>query len=337
MRNKVIEAIDHAVFKGARIHKACEAIDLCERRVRRWRNNQGDGRTGGYRSTSQKISHDEKMLIVKYFSRVDLADLPVRIAHAKLMDEGIYIASPATCIRVLNELREPKKQWNQQKINRKRPELKATGPNQVWCWDITWLPSNVRGKYFYLYLIIDMYSRLIIDWEIHTSEDGVIARQMFSRAFELYGIDENTLLIIHADNGQTMRSVTLNELFNILSVQASHSRPHTSNDNAFAESIFSTLKGRVLYPDCFMTIENAESFTTQFVDWYNFEHKHSGLDYLSPNEVHLCEHEEVLKQRNIMLEDNRELHPSRHGTRNKIYQIPNVVELKHRVTLKKAG
>ena len=99
------------------------------------------------------------------------------------MDMGVYIASPATCIRVLNEQQVPEKEKVKPKIKRIRPELKATGPCQVWCWDITWLPSNVRGKYFYLYLIIDMYSRFIVDWEIHTTEDGVLARQLFARAF----------------------------------------------------------------------------------------------------------------------------------------------------------
>ena len=150
-------------------------------------------------------------------------------------------------------------------------------------------------------------------------------------------INEDSMLTVHADNGQTMRSVTLYELFNLLSVRASHGRPHTSNDNAFAESIFGTMKGRVIFPEYFGTIDDANLFTEQFVEWYNYEHKHSGLDYLSPSEVHFMEHQEVLVKRNELLKGNRKLHPSRHGSINKTFQIPDVVELKHRVTLKKVG
>lgn len=337
MRKLIITAIDEAVLSGARLYKACAAINLCERRLRRWRNNPEDNRNGGYRAATQKITPDERKLIVSNFSSPDVAGLSMRSTHAKLMDKGVYIASPAACIRVLNEENAPKAEYEKKKIKRIRPELKATGPNQVWCWDITWLPSNVRGKYFYLYLIIDMYSRFIIDWEVHTTEDGVLAKQLFARAFTVNNIDESSLLMVHADNGKTMRSITLNELFNTLSVRASHSRPHTSNDNAFAESIFAILKGRVLYPECFMTKEGSELFVTQFVEWYNYEHKHSGLDMLSPYEVHTLQHFEILKKRNEILEDNRLLNPSRHGIKKKIYQIPEMVELKHRVTLKKVG
>lgn len=335
MRTNIITAIDKAVTDGARFFKACDAINICPRRIRRWRVQKVDGRVGGYRATSQRLSDMEKKAIVYHFTSKELLDLPVRVAHAILMDKGVYIASPASCIRVLNELNSRNSKPNVH-TNRVRPELKATGPDQVWCWDITWLPSNVRGKYFYLYLIIDMYSRLIIDWEIHTTEDGVFARQLFARSFELHKIDETSTLIVHSDNGQTMRSRTLNELYNDLSVRASHSRPHTSNDNAYAESIFATYKGRVLYPDKFMTIEGAEVFTEEFVIWYNYQHKHSELDYLSPFQVHNFEHKNLLKNRNTLLNKNRELHSSRHGGKNKKYQIPTIVKLKHRVTLKTA-
>lgn len=337
MRTKIINAIDTAVLSGARLFKACAAINLCERRFRRWKKLPEDRRKGGYRAISQKLTKAEKNLIEEKFSIPEVTGLSMRSKHAKLMDMGVYIASPATCIRVLNELKDSAKERLKTKVKRIRPELKATGPCQVWCWDITWLPSNVRGKYFYLYLIIDMYSRFIVDWEIHTTEDGVLARQLFARAFMVNNIDEHSLLIVHADNGKTMRSITLNELFHALSVLASHSRPHTSNDNAFAESIFSTMKGRVLYPECFMTKEGAEAFVGQFVEWYNYEHKHSGIDLLSPYEVHTMQHMDILEKRNHILEDNRLLHPTRHGNKKKIYQIPEMVELKHRVTLKKVG
>jgi putative transposase len=334
MRLDILTALDEAVASGARLHKACEAINICERRVRRWRNSPEDERRGGYRAKSQKLTLSEVQSIFTNFHSEDLIGQPVRVAHAKLMDKGTYIASPATCIRVLNSIKPVANKATSDKIIRNKPELKASEPCKIWCWDITWLPSNVRGKYFYLYLIIDLYSRLIIDWTIHTTEDGVFARQLFANAFTEYNIDEHSLLLVHADNGQTMRSVTLNELFKKLSVNASHSRPHTSNDNAFAESIFATMKGRILYPEHFMSIEGAIEFVEKFVEWYNFEHKHSELEYLSPFEVHEGMSKELLYERNALLENNRIVNPSRHGGRKKVYRLPDNVELKHKVSLK---
>ena len=335
LRMEVLSSIDIAVGSGARISKACEAINLCERRLRRWRKTSSDNRNGGYRATSQKLTPVEEMAIVENFSTPELKNLPVRVAHATLMDRNIYIASPASCIRVLNRIKPETDKINQPKIKRVRPELKATGPYQVWSWDVTWLPSLIRGKYFYLYLILDMYSRFIIDWTIETTEDAVFARHLFSNAFIDHEINKNTILTVHADNGQMMRSKVLKELFNDLSVKASHSRPHTSNDNAFSESVFSTYKNRVLFPEKFTSIEDAKKFTEQFVEWYNFEHKHSELDYLSPYEVHDNMHVDVLRKRNDLLKRNREMNPSRHGHIQKTYSIPEVVELKHRVDLKK--
>lgn len=337
MRNEVITAIDVAVSSGARISKACEAINLCERRLRRWKKISSDNRKGGYRARDQKLSALEENAIVENFSTPELKEVSVRVAHAILMDRNIYIASPASCIRVLKRRELPTERTNFEREKRVRPALKATGSCQVWSWDVTWLPSLICGKYFYLYLILDMYSRFIIDWTIETTEDAVFARHLFSNAFTDHEIDRNTILTVHADNGQMMRSKVLKELFKDLSVKASHSRPHTSNDNAFSESLFSTLKNRVLYPEKFNSIEDAKKFTERFVEWYNFEHKHSELNYLSPYEVHENIHTDILRKRNELLKKNRETNPSRHGGLQKTYSIPEVVELKHRVNLKKVA
>ncbi len=134
-----------------------------------------------------------------------------------------------------------------------------------------------------------------------------------------------------------MRSETLNAFFSRMSVEATHSRPHTSNDNAFAESIFATLKGRVLYPEFFSTIEGSENFVEQFVEWYNYDHQHSSLDYLKPYEVHQDVYKEVLVNRNEMLNTNRISNPTRHGGKRKRYHIPETIQLKHRVTCKIAS
>ena len=253
------------------------------------------------------------------------------------MDQGIYIASQSTCERVMKAYYQGiGRVADRNIVRRKRPEYSAKGPNQVWCWDITWLHSEVTGKYYYLYLIIDMYSRYIVGWSLHTKEDGKLAEMLFAETLQKYCPGENVSLLVHADNGKPMRSKDLKSLFEKLHVMSSHSRPHTSNDNAFAESIFATMKSRVVYPEYFMTIEDAERFVVEFVDWYNNEHLHSGLDLLPPCAVHFGYHQEILDRRNALLERSRELHPERFGGRRKFYKIDETVSLKHRIHLQKA-
>ena len=282
------------------------------------------------------MSEAEKTEIVERFTSDGMGDLPVNIAHAKFMDSGVYLASASSCARVMNEYyREMNRVVLRNPVKRIRPELVARGPNEVWCWDITWLHSEVTGKYYYLYLIIDMYSRFIVGWSVHTKEDGVLARHLFADAIEEHCSSCPAKLLVHADNGKPMRSKDLKSLFEKLNVMSSHGRPHTSNDNAFAESIFATMKGRVIYPEFFGCIEDAEAFVAKFVEWYNYEHLHSSLDLLTPYSVHYGMQDEILERRNNLLEEARKLHPERFGTIRKVYRIEPEVRLKHQVTLKK--
>lgn len=281
------------------------------------------------------MSEPEKTEIVKQFTSDGMCDLPMNIAHAKLMDMGIYLASASTCIRVMSKYyREMNRVILKNKTKRIRPELVAKHPDEVWCWDITWLHSEVSGKYYYLYLIIDMFSRFIVGWSLHTKEDGVLAKHLFAEAIEEHCPSNPAKLLVHADNGKPMRSKDLKSLFEKLNVMSSHSRPHTSNDNAFAESIFATMKGRVIYPEFFTSIEDAEAFVAEFVEWYNYEHLHSALDLLTPYSVHYGMQEEIIDRRNSLLEEARKQHPERYGTRKKVFKIEPEVHLKHQVTLK---
>lgn len=297
-----------------------------------------DNRGGFRENNSQRLSQEETSRIIECFTREEYRNLPLNNAHAKLMDQGIYVASLSTCERVMKAYYQSvDKAVNRVAERRKRPEYSATGPNQVWCWDITWLHSEVTGKYYYLYLIIDMYSRYIVGWAVHTKEDGKLAEQLFAETIQKHCPGKNVSLLVHADNGKPMRSKDLKSLFEKLHVMSSHSRPHTSNDNAFAESIFSTMKSRIVYPEYFVSIEDAERFVIEFVDWYNNEHLHSGLDLLPPCAVHFGYHQEILDRRNALLEKARELHPERFGGKRKIFKIDEFVCLKHRVHLQKAG
>lgn len=331
LRVQIIQAIDAAVSSGARMFKACEAIHLDERRLRRWRKSGGDGRKGGYRAQGQRLSDLEKDAIIEVFAQPGMDELPIKAAHATLMDQGVYMGSPSTLARVLGERKVRNPRTGRVK-NRKRPELAATGPGQVWCWDITWLDAKVKGTYYYLYMVIDMFSRKVVAWNVYAKEDGALARAMFAEALEVEGIPAGQVTV-HSDNGKPMKSVTLRSLFEKLSVAASYGRPHTSNDNAYAESLFATLKGRISFPAYFASIESAHAFCIEFFTWYNCFHMHSSLDFVTPQTVHNGNHVDVFEKRNRLLEVNKQCHPARHGGRQRVFGIPKEVRLKHRIAI----
>lgn len=329
-RRVVIALIDEAIESGARQFRACTVINLDERRLRNWRKTESDGRIGGYRSEDQALTEAEKDLIIEAVDTDEMKELPAKQIHLRLMDRGIYVSSYSAFRRVLKERNMPQVKRHAAKTNRKRPELAATEPNQIWCWDITWLESRTKGRYLYLYMIIDMFSRKVVGWDVAAQENGPLAKALFARTLEAEGVSEHQL-IVHSDNGKPMRSRTLRALYTLLKVTASYGRPHTSNDNAFAESLFATFKGRVAFPEYFRTIEAARAFCAEFFQWYNDEHRHSGLDYVTPSQVHTGAHLDIFARRNALLEQHRLQHPKRHGGQPKIYGLPDIVRLKHRV------
>lgn len=332
-RAGLLALIDEAVAAGARQFRACEVIGLRERRLRSWRSTSVDGRTGGYRASDQALTEEEKDRIVEAMGAEDLRELPLKQAFHQLMDRGVYLASFSAVRRVMLERGERNKKAEKRKGRAgKRPELVATAPNQVWCWDISWLESPTKGKYFYLYMIIDMFSRKVVGWGVAAQESGALARKIFAHAMAAEGICADQL-IVHADNGKPMRSRTLLSLFTLLAVTASHGRPHTSNDNAYAESLFATFKDRVSFPDYFRSLAAAREYCALFFTWYNNEHLHSGLDYLTPNQVHTGLWQETIDQRNALLAHYRQQHPQRHGGVKKRYALPELVRLTHRVML----
>lgn len=332
MRQNIIFAVDEAVNSGARLFKACDAIQLCERRLRRWRKSTGDARKGGYHAIGQRLSEKEKDDIIAALDHPEVKVLPIKVAHATLMDKGIYLASASSFVRVVAE-RMPEKRRRTSGFAHKRPELVATAPKQIWCWDITWLNSAYKDKYFYLYMVIDLFSRKVVAWEVYSKEDGQLARSLFATALQIEKVQEGQITV-HSDNGRPMRSNSLRSLFDLLMVKASFGRPHTSNDNAFAESLFATFKSRVMFPEFFPTIESARDFCVEFFTWYNCFHLHSSLDFVTPETVHNGLHQELFNNRNALLQVNREHHPSRHGGREKVFHIPAETRLKHKVLQK---
>lgn len=330
-REIIIKAIDEAAADGSGIARACDSICLSERRLLRWRQGIEDGRKGGNHGAGQAFTESEKDAVVALFEREDLKSVSVRVAYAKLLDEHIYLGSPASIYRILNSRKVSRGHIRQHR--RKRPELVATEKNQIWCWDITYLPTQVNGVYFFLYTVIDLYSRKIVGWCIQAKEDGNLARQMIAEAL-LEANPTVAKLILHSDNGAPMKHKGLRKFCEKAGIQQSYSRPHTSNDNAFIESHFSTMKSRNSYPEMFSNLESAEFWVDQFVRWYNEEHLHQSLDWLTPQSVYEGKGNAIQVQRNAQMKIAREAFPSRFGSRKKIFKQPVETRLKHRVEMK---
>lgn len=285
----IVGLVEEAVRAGARRDKACEVIGLCARTLARWCAEGGgkDGRAEAGVSPAHKLTEAEKAQIVAHATSSEYRDLSPRQIVPLLADKGIYVASESSFYRVLHEAglmthREP----SRPRTNRRPPEHVATAPNTVWSWDITYLRSPVRGIYYYLYLVIDVFSRKVVACAVHDVESAELASNLVERACEREGVVRDTL-VLHADNGGPMKGSTMLTTLQRLGVVASFSRPSVSDDNPFAEAIFRTLKYRPGYPKKpFVDLPAATAWVDGFVRWYNSEHLHSGIRFVRPSDRH---------------------------------------------------
>jgi putative transposase len=231
--------------------------------------------------------------------------------YATLLDEGIYHCSVRTMYRVLEEAGEIRERRDQARHpHYKAPELLATAPNQVWSWDITKLLGPVKWSYFYLFVILDIFSRYVVGWMIAPHESSTLAKRLIAETCEKQNVLPGQLTI-HADRGSSMKSKPVALLLADLGITKSHSRPHVSDDNPFSESQFKTLKYRPGFPDRFGSIQDGRSFCQDFFPWYNCEHRHSGIGLLTPEMVHYGKAEAVTNQRRIVLASAFDAHRER--------------------------
>jgi putative transposase len=231
------------------------------------------------------LSEQEREQVLDVLDSDRFADKSPAQAWAVLLDEGFYYCSIRTMYRVLesrNEVRERRAQAAHPP--RVRPELVADGPDQVWTWDITKLKSQWRGLYFDLYVMLDIFSRKVLRWEVHATETGDLAKAFIEDAITANGGARPDY--IHADNGTSMTSKPVSQLLSDLNITDSHSRPHVSNDNPYSESAFKTLKYCPVFPGSFASIGEARAFCALFFIYYNSEHRHSGIGLNTPNSVH---------------------------------------------------
>jgi putative transposase len=263
------------------------------------------------RRQPRALTVQEQAAVVAVLHSERFADMAPAEIHAVLLDEGVYLCSTSTMYRLLRargEVRERRAQATHPA--RTKPELIAETPNQVWSWDITKLHGPAKWSYFYLYCIIDIYSRYIVGWMVAPCESAELAEKLLADTIAKQGVDRDRLTI-HADNGSSMASKPVAFLLADLGVTKSHSRPHTSNDNPYSEAHFKTLKYRPEFPTQFGSLEDARAFLVWFFGWYNHAHRHSGIGMHTPADVHYGRADTVHQHRAAVLTQAYTAHPER--------------------------
>jgi transposase InsO family protein len=315
-----IELIAEAVTAGARRWKACELLGLSLRSLQRWGDDAGeDRRKGPLCAPGNKLSDAERREVLQVANCREFRDVPPSQIVPRLADRGRYVACESTFYRVLREegllaFREPSKPRTPRAV----PVLRATAPNQVWSWDITYLQSARRGTFYYLYLAEDIWSRKVVGWDVHQEESMELAAAFIDRSCERLGVNPEGLTL-HSDNGGPMKGSTMLAMLQHLGIVPSFSRPRVSDDNPFSEALFRTLKYRPAFPKRpFESIEQARAWVADFADWYNTEHRHSGIRFVTPEQRHTGRDAALLEARRRTYERAREQHPERwsRGCRN---------------------
>lgn len=317
-REQLVQWIEEAVQAGARLAPACGEADISIRTHQRWTHGytvNADARPDAERPTpANKLSAEECALIIATANAARFASLPPSQIVPRLADEGVYLASESSFYRVLHAADQVHHRGRAAAaVKRVATTHVAHAPNEVWCWDITYLPAAIRGDFFYLYLMLDLYSRKIVGWEIYAEESGEHASTLLTRNCLAENIArKNQPLVLHADNGSPMKSSTLRATMEFLGVASSYSRPRVSDDNAYVESLFRTCKYRPDYPaQGFDSIEEARTWVQQFARWYNDEHRHSGIVFVTPTQRHEGADIALLKQRHTVYTAAKQRHPQR--------------------------
>jgi transposase InsO family protein len=319
-RGQVMEHIEVACGQGARLRPACEIAGLDVRTLQRWRARRGggDGRPGARRSTpGHALSQDERARLLAVANEPRFADMPPARIVPALADEGVYLASESSFSRVLRAQGQSRHRGRSRAPRpSKAPTTHvASAPNQVWCWDMTYLPCEVTGRWFYLYLILDLYSRQVVGFEVHDRDQADHAVAVLKRAAlaeGLHGLPPEQRPVLHGDNGATLKATTVLATLHWLKIRPSYSRPRVSDDNAFVESLFRTAKYRPEFPASgFRDLQAARQWASEFVHWYNHEHHHSGIGYVSPAQRHAGQDREILAARDALHQQARQANPKR--------------------------
>jgi len=322
-RKMILGLLDQAQAAGARLRLACQTIDLCERTVQRWREDARgpmDRRTLTHNSPPHRLSMEERSAVLAIANSAEFGHLPPSQIVPRLADQNIYIASESTFYRLLRQANQlAHRRSERPSVERHQPKpICATAPNQCYSWDITYLPTAVRGQYFYLYLHTDIFSRKIVGWAVHEIECNKLASALLHAIYQREGIAPATLTL-HSDNGAAMKGATLLSTLQTLGVMPSRSRPACSDDNPFIEALFRTLKYRPDLPvKPFADITQAKAWVEQLVHWYNLQHRHSAIRFVTPDQRHAGLDKTILQRRHALYQTAKQNHPQRwaRSTRN---------------------
>ena len=317
-RQTLLSFIHAACDAGARLHKACALIGLAARTVQRWLlpHHHSDGRAADKRTYScpaNKLSDTERSAALDVLNSEEFKDLPPSQIVPRLADKGQYVASESTLYRLLHQAGQmAHRRVERPPHKRSKPRaLVATQPDQIYCWDITYLPTQLRGAYFYLYLFVDVFSRKIVGWQVFDCESAELAAGLLQDICLRLGISPGQLTV-HSDNGGPMKGETMLATMQRLGVAQTRSRPAVSNDNPYSESLFKTLKYRPeLQLKPFEDLLQARRWVTELVHWYNNEHRHSAIKFVTPAQRHAGNDRTLLAARTKVYEAARQSNPLR--------------------------
>ena len=330
-RRQVIALVSEATQAGARQEHACAVICLSERTLQRWQRDvsHADRRPARVQTPSNRLSEPERQAVLAMANSDEFGHLAPSQIVPRLADRGEYIASESTFYRVLRAARQLGHRSAQrpgQRRNKPRA-LSATAPNELFSWDITYLPTLVTGQYFYLYLFLDLFSRKIVGWQVYESESSELASQVM-RDICLRERIAPGQVVLHSDNGSPMKGAAMLATLQALGVMPSLSRPSVSNDNPYSESIFKTLKYRPDYPArAFETLLAARQWVSAFVNWYNLEHRHSAIRFVTPHQRHAGQDGALLAKRAQVYEAAKAANPQRWSGATRNWQPVRVVHL----------
>ena len=328
--------IDTAHRAGARLERACVEAGITVRTLQRWKANgglvDGDRRPGAHRPVpAHALTDGERQELLRVANEPRFADVPPARIVPALADEGVYLASESSFQRVLRAHGQTRHRGRAKapRPHRAPSTHVASAPRQLWCWDMTYLPTEVAGRWLYLYLILDAFSRKIVGFEVHDTDDSQHAAHLVKRTALSEGIHAmKAKPVLHGDNGATFKATTVLAMLHWLKIKPSYSRPRVSDDNAFVESLFRTAKYRPEFlAKGFADLEAARQWASRFVRWYNHDHLHSGIRYVSPADRHDGRDGEILQQRHGVYLQARERNPRRWARHTRNWSRIDVVTL----------
>ncbi len=329
-RQRAIELINKAIEDGCRQAIACDDAGINEKTLRRWESDVEDKRKGPNTVPANKLADEEKEEIVRIATTEEFMDLPPCQIVPKLADRGNYIASESSFYRVLkeNKLLEHRGKSKRPSHNRPAP-LTATGPNQIYSWDITYLRGPVAGQFYYLYMFMDIFSRKIVGYEVHENECNVKSSGLIGKICKDEDIKKDQLTL-HSDNGGAMKGATMLVTLQKLGIVPSFSRPRVSDDNPYSESLFKTVKYCPQYPSRpFDSLDEAGTWVGEFVDWYNNRHLHSAIKFVTPADRHSGKDVEILARRKMVYDTAKLKNPNRWTRTTRNWSHIKKIKLNH--------